>query len=131
MNAKLVRVGTVTKILLFIAGLVGTTRAVSILGTNGVANVLRTGAASVPQTAAHLQRALASSSATDFCSAEFDACSLDSACITCSNAYSSALTECAASLFTSSPCEDFQAALCCAVDGCTGNETFEEYVGTS
>ncbi|CAN0057616.1 unnamed protein product [Scytosiphon promiscuus] len=115
-EANAVRVGMVARALSLIAGLVVKSSALSVLPMEGnIQRVLSTSD-------------LTSSTASDICPSEAAACSADSTCMSCGVSYNAALEACTASLTSFSSCDDFQAALCCAVGDCSGNAAFEDYV---
>ncbi|CAN0317481.1 unnamed protein product, partial [Ectocarpus sp. 4 AP-2014] len=65
----------------------------------------------------------------DACPDEDDACLASASCLACNDAYIAAFSGCAASLTSTSTCDDLAEAMCCAAEGCEDNEEFADIMG--
>ena len=89
--------------------------------------VAKAGAAGSFDPMVHMMRNLFTTTYTDgdACPNEDDACVASASCLACNEAYMAAFSDCAASLTSTSTCDDLVDAMCCAVEGCaasTGDE---------
>ncbi|CAM9603979.1 unnamed protein product [Ectocarpus sp. 12 AP-2014] len=90
--------------------------------------VAKAGAAGSFDPMVHMMRSLFTTTYTDgdACPAEDAACLASASCLACNDAYIAAFSGCAASLTSTSTCDDLVDAMCCAVEGCEDNEEFAD-----
>ncbi|CAN0070118.1 unnamed protein product, partial [Ectocarpus sp. 12 AP-2014] len=93
--------------------------------------VAKPGAAGSVDPMMHMMRNLFTTTYTDgdACPDEDDACLASSSCLACNDAYMAAYSDCAASLTSTSTCDDLAEAMCCAAEGCEDNEEFADIMG--
>ncbi|CBJ31482.1 hypothetical protein Esi_0259_0031 [Ectocarpus siliculosus] len=93
--------------------------------------VAKAGAAGSFDPMVHMMRNLFTTTYTDgdACPAEDAACLASTSCLACNEAYIAAFSGCAASLTSTSTCDDLVDAMCCAVEGCEDNEEFADIMG--